>query len=444
MSAEEVQAWLTDGIAAAKANERGKARELLTRVVNADESNLQAWLWLSGVVTTLEDREVCLQNVLALDPANKAAQHGLELVRAQIEATPEVEPESELRHVGDSAPAEPALGGRVNVNFGDDEFRDPLLCVYCAYLTREEDQRCPHCKRKLYHRFYERDKPRWLWMGWTVNIAEAIFMTAAIAIWLGIVAAALSIAQARGSAIDLGQLLSLYLGQPVTLPSHVQSLVLESLPREQLYLRIAFIIFDVIIAFGLLTRKRPFHILYIASLAVAAVLLFFNVSASRVTLVGAAPDTPLEGILQVAVNEALGVFGLLMGLLFGLFLLIKLLLVFLMEDDFATKVERLWCLIDASLKDPTSAFIRAKSYMQRGMWTLAALYLQRAVSIQPNMPEYYLALAECYAQLGRYMRSLHLLDQAEQLLPGSPVVLNLRGVIMELNARDTSTSTGDV
>jgi tetratricopeptide (TPR) repeat protein len=444
MSAEEIQVWLDDGIAAANAGKRAEARELLLRVVNADENNVQGWLWLSGVVTTLEDREMCLQNVLTLDPGNEAAQHGLELVRAQIAETPEIEPESDLPQVGAGAPAQPSLDSRVSVDFGDGEFIDPLLCVYCAHLTREEDQDCPNCKHKLYHRFYEREKPRWLWVGWAVNMAEAIFMTASLAVWLGIVASALSIAQARGSAVDFGQLLSLYLGQPVTLAPHIQRLVLESLPREQMYVRIGFILADVFIAFGLLTRKRIFHILYIASLAVAAVLLYFNVTASRVTMVAATPDSPLEGILQVAVNEALGVFGLVMGLLFGLFLLIKLLLAFIMEDDFATKTERLWCLIDASVRDPNGAFIRAKSYMKRGMWTLAALYLQRAVSIQPNTPEYYIALAECYAQLKLYPRSLHLLDQAERLEPDSPVILNMRGIIMELNVRDNPTSAGSV
>ncbi len=96
MSTDEINLWLTDGIAAVKDGKRAEARELLLRVVNADENNASAWLWLSSVVTTLEDREVCLGNVLALDPANEAARRGLAKVRAEIEATPEIEPESAL------------------------------------------------------------------------------------------------------------------------------------------------------------------------------------------------------------------------------------------------------------------------------------------------------------------------------------------------------------
>lgn len=70
MSADDVTTWLQNGLAAAKAGERVKARELFMRVVEADETNLQAWLSLSDLVTTLEDREVCLGNALTLDPSN--------------------------------------------------------------------------------------------------------------------------------------------------------------------------------------------------------------------------------------------------------------------------------------------------------------------------------------------------------------------------------------
>ena len=78
---------LRKGIAAAKAGQRGQARELLTRVVDYDERNAQAWLWLSGVVDSLEDREICLENVLSIEPNNDAASRGLAWVRQQMQQT---------------------------------------------------------------------------------------------------------------------------------------------------------------------------------------------------------------------------------------------------------------------------------------------------------------------------------------------------------------------
>src|SRR6476659_2443325 len=68
---------LQQGIVAARAGNREEARALLTQVVEDDERNEQAWLWLAGVVDTPEDICTCLQNVLDLNPANQQAQQGL-------------------------------------------------------------------------------------------------------------------------------------------------------------------------------------------------------------------------------------------------------------------------------------------------------------------------------------------------------------------------------
>jgi tetratricopeptide (TPR) repeat protein len=407
-------------------------------VVDADENNVQAWLWLSSVVTTLEDREVCLENVLALDPENEAVRLGLATVRAEIAATPEIEPESALQ----SVEAQAAPETKVAFDFSDIDLDDPLSCVYCAHRTREEDRRCPHCRRDLYTTFYERDKPRWIWMGWTVSMAEAIFSAGGLLVLIGILASALSVVKYSGLGVDISQLLLMYLGQGHTVPSQAQAAVLMILPREQFYLRLGYVLLVVIVAFGLLTRKRLFYILYLATLAIAAVLLYLSVSINRVFVASGAATTPLEGILQVALNEALGVFVPLAGGLAGLFLLIKIVLAFAMNDDFDTRTERLWCAIDKTVHDPNGAFIRARTYMQRGMWTLAALYLQRALSLQPSTVEYYLALAESYAHLGRYQQSLALLDNAGQLQPDSPIIPNLRGVILEMQNRALVQSAG--
>ena len=44
---------LQQAIAAAKAKRPAQARELLMRIVELDDHNEQAWLWLSGVVAGL-------------------------------------------------------------------------------------------------------------------------------------------------------------------------------------------------------------------------------------------------------------------------------------------------------------------------------------------------------------------------------------------------------
>jgi hypothetical protein len=76
----DVAELLNRGIAAAKAGENDRARAALLKVIEQDERNEQAWLWLSGVVDSQEDRRICLENVLAINPNNTRAQAGLRLL----------------------------------------------------------------------------------------------------------------------------------------------------------------------------------------------------------------------------------------------------------------------------------------------------------------------------------------------------------------------------
>lgn len=76
-----VEAMLNAAVAALKANRKLEARQLLEQVINIDERNEQAWLWLSGCVDSLEDQELCLQNVLDINPNNQKARKGLEMLQ---------------------------------------------------------------------------------------------------------------------------------------------------------------------------------------------------------------------------------------------------------------------------------------------------------------------------------------------------------------------------
>jgi hypothetical protein len=58
--------------------------------------------------------------------------------------------------------------------------------------------------------------------------------------------------------------------------------------------------------------------------------------------------------------------------------------------------------------------------------------------------DYYVALAESYAQLGRYPQSLALLDDAGQLQPDSLIIPNLRSVILEMQKRAVTQPAGGV
>jgi hypothetical protein len=74
---------LSAGVNAVKAKRREEARELLYQVIDLDERNTTAWLWLSGVADGIDERIVCLENVLAVNPQHEVAREGLRYLKAQ-------------------------------------------------------------------------------------------------------------------------------------------------------------------------------------------------------------------------------------------------------------------------------------------------------------------------------------------------------------------------
>lgn len=100
-------------VRAARAGKKKFARQLLLKVTELDPTREEAWLWLASVAETSEEALVYLQTVLALNPANRRAQEGLQWIRRQHpseswpEATATEEGETAVP-VGDVAPEEAA------------------------------------------------------------------------------------------------------------------------------------------------------------------------------------------------------------------------------------------------------------------------------------------------------------------------------------------------
>jgi tetratricopeptide (TPR) repeat protein len=87
---------LTEAIAAARAGNRSEARELLARLLRADSSNVEYWIWMSAVVESPRERKYCLESALRLDPTNRAALRGLAIIgtrkpdEAELAATTQI------------------------------------------------------------------------------------------------------------------------------------------------------------------------------------------------------------------------------------------------------------------------------------------------------------------------------------------------------------------
>ena len=78
-----VSRLLKAGVKAVQEGRLDEARELLYQVIDLDERNEKAWLWLSGVATGIDERMVCLESVLAINPHHELAREGLRYLLMQ-------------------------------------------------------------------------------------------------------------------------------------------------------------------------------------------------------------------------------------------------------------------------------------------------------------------------------------------------------------------------
>lgn len=133
--------WLVRGIAAAKtgkSSDKKAARTCLTHVIGANGAHPKqkacAWLWLSEIEDDPAHKQQCLEKVLALEPNNSLARHGLTLLDGQAnEAITPAPPKPKVK----PAPASktpvvrryvcPKCGGKMTFNAS----RHFLVCAYC-------------------------------------------------------------------------------------------------------------------------------------------------------------------------------------------------------------------------------------------------------------------------------------------------------------------------
>ena len=176
----QVSEWLREGVAAAQAGRRAEARALLMRVIEANERNEQAWLWLSGVVDTDEERLICLENVLTLNPDNVRARAGMKWLQKRgvvagppEEEAPEAEPVRQGYQVGEEQPDgraqelvndvdvpqyAGAFGPQASTGREQGLFMTPDGCVYCGLLVGDKVPRCPHCGGQLTARRFKQEE----------------------------------------------------------------------------------------------------------------------------------------------------------------------------------------------------------------------------------------------------------------------------------------------
>ncbi len=88
----DTQSRFAQARAAIAAGRRDEGRTILVSILREAPTYVPAWLWLSGVLDDPAKRRECLERVLAIDPHNAAALHGLEVLDMQSVADSAREP----------------------------------------------------------------------------------------------------------------------------------------------------------------------------------------------------------------------------------------------------------------------------------------------------------------------------------------------------------------
>ena len=71
-----------DAVSALRAGDKARAKDILTRLLKADQNNATYWVWMSAAVETNKERIYCLQTALKFDAENASAKRGLILLGA--------------------------------------------------------------------------------------------------------------------------------------------------------------------------------------------------------------------------------------------------------------------------------------------------------------------------------------------------------------------------
>jgi len=401
---QKLEQLLQAGITAAQRGQPDHARGLLLRVVEMDEKNLTAWLWLADLVPSLKDRETALENALTLDPSNDTIRQRLEQVHEEMDL--ERQTRAEMAPRLEEVPAHDPAALTEDFDWERpppaDEFDNELLCPYCASPTVFEDKRCRACGATLVTKTRIREQPSsLLWIAITLQLGQvgsnlAILFSALVALALGLQAEGLIEFPTAGVALQF------LFRPPVELAAELSIMLL---PLRLLFVGVTVVVlFSIVVLIGLFMRWRFFWYLYLGN---AGLGLLVTVAAMLLS------GSPVCGGIAVLLALAM------------------VFLAFQIQDDFFFKYSRILLRPVQSARSAVDYVSHARKYARQGMWAMAVIHYQRAAGAMSSQLEPQLGLTLCFIQLKRYDRAAAALAEAQRISPDSPHVAELTTMLEE-------------
>jgi len=152
------------GIAAVRTGKIQLGSQLLRQALEQDSNDLQAWLWLSSAVDTDQERMICMENVLGIEPGHTLAKAAL----AKLKLTnPNPTPESLMN----PSPASPARLNKIIKQSG--ELHLPPAPTYAPPVLPpplEAEPAAPSADQPEilpedpYRKLPKKPLPLWLWL----------------------------------------------------------------------------------------------------------------------------------------------------------------------------------------------------------------------------------------------------------------------------------------
>ena len=488
---QKVDQLLRQSIAAAKSGQRERARELLARVLEQDEKNASAWLWLSGVVDGLDDREVCLENVLALDPGHEVARQGLAMLRRQkgagapppaksdavsplLNSAPVSEPgappfsvpvaadDADRQHPVEPDyvepdtlfPAAPEPGpsdashtqsalAPPDEEYAPDAVYPPSsspveMDTYPVAVPEpgssrvsdelDDEYLCPYCAAPT----EPRDRrckacDHKLWISYRKREQRSAWM------WIALLLQSLNVLQSA----TLPVVLSLFLfdvgGREFS--AAISEIIrmyarLLDIPGAtiEMWLRVAFVVGVLMFLFSLTV---------LVGLFLRWKPIYYLYLANAVLVLFLTIANALQYVLSADPSAGLlGGGGLFCTGLNVLAALAGVGLVFQLQDDFPFEQRRILLRLDPGVVSGPIILARGHEYARRKMWALAALHMRRATARMPDRIDGRASLALTYLRLKRYDLAARTLADARRIDPDDPDIAEVQGLVDEMRAAD--------
>lgn len=399
MADTELKALLRAGIAAARAGDKEQARHLLLQVIEQDEQVEAAWLWLSDVVDDPAERQICLENVLALNPDNQAARAGLHWLLTQAPAAtpppaasppPPPAPAAPASQIGPGPAAAPSQPPTLEI--------DPFACPYCGGTIHAQEPRCVDCGRTTIRRYRRREAGPWL--GWLV---VCFLVLGATSVLEGLLA---------GQVIGMEQLpailnetaLRYMVGSVLTAPSGVPAR-LDDLARVVALVNYALAGLCLAAAAGLAVRSR---IAYFGAFLLGGMLVMATGTGLLNGLSGWIPSLLRLGFIALSVRWLAD-----------------------SAPSFEWQTRAYNSDLDSDLRTDMDYYNRGQRYREMGMWAKAAVHWKVAAQMAPDRPAYRGHLARAYLQMGYPAAALGEVERALSRTPDDEELLAFRASLLE-------------